>query len=66
MSDEEAASLCEIAYQALLMLPLNSRSGNTRQAMTSLLAELALLRNRTPEDIQNEFEGNQITEGATL
>lgn len=54
MTDDEAATLCEAAYQALLCLPEQWR---TYPAQRCIRDEIARLRHRTPEDIQNEFEG---------
>lgn len=58
MTDDEAATLLGIAYDALLMIPAETRDRLAlRRSMTGLQYEIARLRGRTPEDIQNEFEG---------
>lgn len=55
--DEHSAALCSIAYQALLSLPHNTYSRFAMQTpMATLVDEIARLRKRNPEDIQNEFE----------
>lgn len=57
MSDEEAATLCGIAYSALLFLPHQTQSRLSLQSsMACLRDEIARLRGRDPEDVQNEFE----------
>lgn len=58
MTDDEAATLLGIAYSALLMLPWEpSASLRVHVARRAVRDEIAHLRHRTPEDIQNEFEG---------
>lgn len=57
MTDDEAATLLGIAYDAMDIVAQTKRSLRFRDAHRAILLEIVYFQHRTPEDIQNEFEG---------